>query len=156
MTIYILLNHVATIFLGLNVLTTLSFDSEVQSYLYGGGKDDIFIQLTSNQKTLALKSKVDGDLSNLLVVTKKRKYYFDLKNSKSNPHQFLEIRHGVANMSVKEIMKTKKFEIMEGKTSILVINKSKKDIDVNGIKVSTKEYFSKGVPIYLDGPRILN
>ena len=76
MTFYMLLNQVATVFLSLNVLTTLTFDSEVQSYLYGGSQTDLFVQVTNNSRTLALKSKTEGELSNLLVITKNRKFYF--------------------------------------------------------------------------------
>lgn len=156
MTFYMLLNHVATLFISLNVLTTLSFDSEIVSYLYGGGKDDIFFQVTGNQKTLALKPKVEGKLSNLLVVTKKRKYYFDLIYNKDNPHQFIEVRHGLINSNLKEIIKKKNFEILEGKTSYLFVNNQKKPVLVNGTKVIQKEYFSKGIPIFYEGVRILN
>lgn len=156
MTFYILLNHVATLFISLNVLTTLSFDSEVISYLYGGGKDDVFFQVTGNQRTLALKPKIEGKLSNLLVVTKNRKYYFDLIYDKDRPHQFIEVRHGSINLNQKEILNKKNFEILEGKTSYLFVNKQKKPVIINGVKVTQKDYFSKGIPILYEGVRILN
>jgi len=155
MTFYMLLNQVASVFLSLNVLTTLTFDSEVQSYLYGGSQTDLFVQLTNNSRTLALKSKTEGELSNLLVITKNRKFYFDLKLDKHHPHQFVEVKHGLINMSSKSIVKNKRFEILEGKTSLTILNKSKKEIQVNGLKVKTKDYFSKGVPIFIDGARVL-
>jgi hypothetical protein len=156
MIFHILTNQMTTLFLSLNLLTTLSFDSEIQSYLYGGGQEEIFFQVTNNHKTLALKPKMDGAYSNLLVITKNAKYYFDLKHDRSNPHQFIEIKNGVMNHALTKKMKTKEVEILEGDNSILLINNSSHELTVNGVKVKHREYFSKGVPIILEGKRILN
>ena len=63
MMFYILMNQITTLFLSLNLLTTLSFDSEIVSYLYGGGKEEVFFQVTNNNRTLALKPLMDGNYS---------------------------------------------------------------------------------------------
>ena len=68
MSFYILANHITTLFLSLNLLTTLSFDSEIISYLYGGSKEDVFFKVTNNNRTLAIKPLTDGSFSNLLVI----------------------------------------------------------------------------------------
>jgi hypothetical protein len=39
---------------------------------------------------------------------------------------------------------------------MMVVNKSKASIFINGVEVTAKEYFSKGVPLLIDGHRILN
>lgn len=155
MTFYVLLNQVTSLFLSLNLLTTLSFDSEIDSYLYGGGSNEVFFQVTNNNRTLALKPKTDGKLSNLLVITKKRKYYFELSLSNKNPHQFIEVKHGVINHAMKIKTKNERYEVLEGKSSILFINKGA-ELTVNGVTVKSKEYFSKGVPIIVNGVRSLN
>src|SRR5690606_27474813 len=100
-------------------LTTLSFDSEILSYLYGGGQEEMFFQVTNNHKTLAIKPKMEGDYSNLLVITKNRKYYFDLKQDQKNPHQFIEVKDGIANHALTKKVKTKDYEILEGDNSLL-------------------------------------
>jgi hypothetical protein len=38
----------------------------------------------------------------------------------------------------------------------MVVSKNKDGIMVNGENVKTKEYFSKGVPLFINGNRILN
>ena len=156
MTFYILLNQITTMFLSMNLLTTLTFDSEIQSYLYGGAKEEMFFQVTNNFKTLAMKPKMEGGLSNLLVITKKSKYYFDLKIEKSNTHQFIEVFDGRMTHSLTKKVENKDYEILEGDRSILLVNKKDRPVTVNGIVVKNKEYFSKGVPILYEGIRILN
>lgn len=156
MTFYILLNQITSIFLGFNLLTTLSFDSEIQSYLYGGSKQDVFIQVTNNHKTLVLKPMRDDGLSNLLVITSKRKYYFQLGIDRQKPHQFIEIKDGSPGHALKKKIESEEFEILEGGSSVLFRNKHEKPVMVNGIEVKDKEYFSKGVPLLLEGRRILN
>ncbi len=156
MTFYILFNHITTLFLSLNLLTTLSFDSEITSFMYGGNQDDLFTKVTNNSRTLALKLKEGNISSNLLVITKNRKYYFNIVHGEDRPHQFVEVRDGQINHALKEIRSFKKFDILEGQTSILVINKNKTPIVINNRKIKTKEYFSKGVPLFIGDKRILN
>lgn len=156
MIFHILMNQMTTIFLSLNLLTTLSFDSEIQSYLYGGSQEEMFFQVTNNHKTLAMKPRMDGAYSNLLVITKNNKYYFDLKNDQLAPHQFIEIKNGVMNHALSKKVKTKDFEILEGDSSILFINNKSNEVSVNGMKVKYRQYLSKGVPILYEGKRVLN
>ena len=156
MIFHILMNQVTTLFLSLNLLTTLSFDSEIESYLYGGSAEEMFFQVTGNNKTLALRPKTEGGFSNLMVITKNRKYYFDLKYDKARPHQFIEVKDGVMNHALTKKMKTADFEILEGDNSILFMNLKSSEVEVSGVKVKHQEYLSKGVPIILDGKRISN
>lgn len=156
MTFYILMNHITTLFVSLGLLTTLSFDSEVTSYLYGGSKEDLFIKVTNNHKTLAIKPMSEAINSNLLVITNNRKYYFDVKYSKNKPHQFIEVKQGQINYGMKKVMSKRSYNILEGASSIVVINKKKKQLRVNKKKVKKKDYFSKGVPIFIEGKRVLN
>lgn len=156
MSFYILVNQITTLFLSLNLLTTLSFDSEIVSYLYGGSKQEMFFQVTNNNRTLAIKPMMEGSFSNLLVITKEHKYYFDLKLTENNSHQFIEVKDGIASHALTKKIKMKDYEILEGQTSILFINHTNKEIVVNHTRVKKKEYFSKGVPIIVDGKRILN
>lgn len=156
MTFYILANQITTVFLSLNFLTTLSFDSEIISFLYGGSKEEIFFKVTNNNRTLAIKPLLSGKYSNLLVITKNRKYYFNIDKSDSSPHQFVEVKDGIASHSLKKKINTKDYEILEGKKALLFINKKKISVNINGNLIKTRKYLSKGVPIILDGKRILN
>lgn len=156
MIFHILFNQMTTLFLSLNLLTTLSFDSEIESYLYGGSPEEMFFQVANNHKTLAMKPKLEGSYSNLLVITKNRKYYFDLKHSVQNPHQFIEVKNGVMNHALTKKILNKDYEILEGDNSLLFINRKASEVNVNGMKVKSREYLSKGVPILYEGKRVLN
>jgi hypothetical protein len=57
MTFYVLANQITTLFISLHLLTTFSFEGEVRSYLFGGNKDDITLELANNNKTLAMKAE---------------------------------------------------------------------------------------------------
>ena len=158
MIFYILLNQITTLFLNINLLTTLTFDSEIASYLYGGPTEDVFFSVTNNRRTLAIKPSQKERLSNLLIITRTRKYYFDLKYDGINPHQFIEVKDGVINHAMKELVTTPDYQILEGASSILFINKRDGPVTVNGQKVDKDktDHFSKGVPIIFEGSRILN
>jgi len=114
MTFYILLNKITTLFLSLNLLTTLTFDSEIQSYLYGGGSSEIYFELANNRKTLVLKALQQERNSNLLIITKKRKYYFNLLVDDKNPHQFIEVKDGVINHVLKKLWPLRIIRFLKG------------------------------------------
>lgn len=155
MTFYILANQITTLFLSLHLLTTVSFEGEVRSYLFGGSKDDITLELANNNKTLALKAKKKDIDTNLLVVTSKNKYYFHIKTSESNSHQFIEVYDGEINNSYSKMKETKNYDLFEGASSIFIVNKSNEKMRVNEIDVTKgKLYLSKGVPIILNRERI--
>ncbi len=154
MIFYILSNQIASLFLSMNLLTTLSFDSEVQAFYYGGDKQELFIELTNNQRTLALKPRREGLSSNMLVITKGGKFYFHLSIDEKSPHEFIEVKQGQINQGMKFLKKYPTFEIWEGSTSLMILNKGKEELEINGIKVRDKEFFSKGTPIILNGVRL--
>lgn len=157
MTFYILGNQITTIFLSLHLLTTISFDGEVRSYLFGGSKDDITLELANNNKTLAFKAKKKDIDTNLLVVTSKNKYYFHVKTSENNSHQFIEVDDGEINNSYSKIRETKNYDLFEGASSLFIVNKSNDKMRVNEMEVTKgKLHLSKGVPIILNGERIYN
>ena len=156
MNFFILPNQITTLFLSLNLLTTMSFNDDIRSYIYGGNKEEVFLEISNNNKTLVMKSKKKDINTNMLVVTSKNKYYFHVKTDESNPHQFIEINDGEINSAFKKVLEKDTYEILQGTSSLLIVNKTKNPLTVNGIKVISKEYFSLGVPIILNGERILN
>ncbi|MFA6236072.1 MAG: hypothetical protein WC635_01990 [Bacteriovorax sp.] len=157
MMFYILSNQITTLFLSLHLLTTISFDGEIRSYLYGGSKDDITLELANNNKTLAMKAKKKDIDTNLLVVTSKNKYYFHIKTSDNNSHQFVEVYDGEINNAYSKIKETKEYDLFEGTNSLFIVNKTNEKMRVNELEVTKgKLYLSKGVPIILNGERIYN
>ena len=152
----VLPNTVTSLFLSANLITSLTFKDEVRSFIYGGVKEEIFSELANNNKTLVIKVKKKGIDTNLIILTSKNRYYFSVKGVDKYSHQFIEIEDGAINSNFKKIKETYTFELFEGTTSIMVVNKSKTPIIVNDVEVTAKEYFSKGVPLIMDGNRILN
>ena len=157
MIFYILANQITTVFLSLHLLTTISFDGEIRSYLFGGSKDDITLELANNNKTLAIKAKKKEIDTNLLVVTSRNKYYFHIKTSENNSHQFIEVYDGEINNSYSKVKETKDYDLFDGPSSTFIVNKSNEKMRVNELEVTKgKLYLSKGVPIILNGERIYN
>jgi hypothetical protein len=156
MSFYILANQITSLFLSMNLLTTLSFSDDIRSFIYGGNKDEVFLEVSNNNKTLVIKAKKKDINTNMLVATSKNKYYFHVKLDEANPHQFVEVYDGEINSAFKKIMDKETYEIMQGGSSLLFVNKTKSPIIVNEQKVLSKEYFSLGIPIIVNGERILN
>ncbi|QDK42394.1 hypothetical protein DOM21_13255 [Bacteriovorax stolpii] len=152
----ILPTTITTVFLSANLITTLSFKDDVRTFIYGGTKDEIFTELANNNKTLVIKAKKKDIETNLIVVTSKNRYYFKVMESDRFPHQFVEVEDGMINTNFKKIKETPSYDLFEGTSSVMIVSKKKEGIDVNGVNVLAKEYFSKGVPLFIDGIRILN
>jgi hypothetical protein len=156
MNFYILSNQITSLFLSMNLLTTMSFSDDIRFYIYGGNKDEVYLEVSNNNKTLVMKAKKKEINTNMLVVTSKSKYYFHVSLDESTPHQFIEISDGEINSTFKKILEKEKYEILQGGSSLLFVNKTKIPITVNGQKIQSKDYFSLGVPIIVNGERILN
>jgi hypothetical protein len=152
----ILANSVTTLFLSANLITSLTFKDEVRSFIYGGVKEEVFTELANNNKTLVMKARKKEIDTNLIIVTTKNRYYFSVKATDKNSHQFIEIEDGAINTNFKKIKVTEALEVFEGVSSLMVVNKSKTPVNVNGEEVVAKEYFSKGVPLIIEGRRTLN
>lgn len=152
----ILPTTITTLFLSANLITTLSFKDDVRTFIYGGTKEEIFTELANNNRTLVLKAKKKGIETNLIVVTSKNRYYFKVMESDKIPHQFVEVEDGMINTNFRKIKETGSYDLFEGNNSVMVVSKKKEGIDVNGVSVVAKEYFSKGVPLFIDGIRVLN
>jgi type IV secretory pathway VirB9-like protein len=152
----VLPNTITTIFLSANLITSMTFKDEVRSFIYGGVKEEVFTELANNNKTLVMKAKIKDIDTNLIIVTSKNRYYFSVKEMDKNPHQFIEVEDGAINSNFRKIKETESYEVFEGVTSLMLVNKSKKPINVNGNEVIDKEYFSKGIPLMIEGHRTLN
>jgi len=148
--IYSLIGSVILILVGNRSLTTLSFDSEIISYVYGGKQSDLYFKKADQNKTLIIKAKKEFSGSNLLIITRDRKYAFDLKYSQA-PDGFLDIKHGVINRSYKLIKSNQLFKIYEGNSSLRILGK---DIFVNGSKSSGKAYASKGARLFINNSEV--
>ena len=156
MIFHILADQIAVLFVSMNLLTTLTFDAPVTGFLYGGSKDDVFMESVNNSRTIVIRAKRKDVASNLLVITSKGKFYFDVRYDEKRPHQFIEVKAGRVGHVLKKSVSAKDFEILEGEECVLFINRRTEEITVNGMKVKTSSFFSRGVPIIKEGERIFN
>lgn len=152
----ILPTSITTLFLSMNLITTLTFKDDVRSFIYGGTKEEVFTELANNNKTLVIKAKKKGLDTNLIIVTAKNRYYFNVKETINNSHQFIEVEDGEINTSFRKIKETEIYDLFEGSSSVMVVSKKRNGISVNGEIVTSKDYFSKGTPLFIDGIRVLN
>ena len=88
-------------------------------------------------------------------MTKARKYYFQVRYDEKSPHQFVEVKRGQINHVMKNLISTKDYKILEGKSSLLIINKKTRALNVNDRSILKKGYFSKGTPLFINKVRIL-
>ena len=79
------------------MITTLTFRDDVRSFIYGGTKEEIFSELANNNKTLVIKAKKKGPDTNLIIVTSKNRYYFNVKETSVGSQQFIEVEDGEIN-----------------------------------------------------------
>ena len=156
MMFQILADQITTLFVSLNLLTTLTFDAPITSFLYGGSKDDVFMETANNSRTLAIRPKRKDIASNLLVITSKGKFYFDVRYDEKNPHQFVEVKFGRPGHVLKKVVTTNEYDIFEGQESVMFVSKTAIETSINGVKVKNSSFFSKGVPLLRDGVRIFN
>lgn len=152
----ILPTTITTLFLSANLITTLTFKDDVRSFIYGGTKEEVFSELANNNKTLVVKAKKKGIDTNLIIVTAKNRYYFNVKDTDKKPHQFIEVEDGEINTSFRKIKEAENFDLFEGASSVMVVSKKRTGIMVNAENVTSKGYFSKGAPLFIDGERVLN
>jgi hypothetical protein len=74
----------------------------------------------------------------------------------NNSHQFIEVEDGEINTSFRKIKETENYDLFEGSSSVMVVSKKRSGISVNGEIVTSKDYFSKGTPLFIEGVRVLN
>ena len=152
----ILPTSITTLLISTNLITTLTFRDDVRSFIYGGTKEEVFSELANNNKTLVIKAKKKGLDTNLIIVTSKNRYYFNVKETSVGSHQFIEVEDGEINTSFRKIKETPDYDLFEGASSIMVVSKKKNGILVNNQLVMAKDYFSKGIPLIIEGIRVLN
>ena len=156
MMFHILADQIAVLFVSMNLLTTLTFDAPVTGFLYGGSKDDVFMESVNNSRTIVIRAKRKDVASNLLVITFKGKFYFDVRYDEKNPHQFIEVKRGRPGHVLRKAVSKNEYDIFEGEESVMFVNKAANETKINGVLVKSSSFFSKGVPLLKDGVRIYN
>lgn len=153
MDAYIIPQTVAYIMLSLNGPTTLQFDEQIE-FVQAGKAGEISVNIASNRKTVVFQAlQPIKEQRNMVILTKNNSFNLNYRIKESGHHQFLRIHKGEEDSSFKIKLETNDYKILEGKKSYLAINKKDHPLVINGSQIETKEYFSKGLPLYLSTPQ---
>lgn len=157
MDFYILARSLIYLFLSVNHPTTLIFDEPVE-YVSAGREGDFSLHRSNNQKILVIRPLKDNFETDMIVITKDHHYQFKINAPKQSEktHSLVYIHNGALDRSYVLKYESEKIRILEGETSTLIQNKTKKGISVNDIEITKDGNFSKGIPFIVDGERVLN
>ena len=99
----------------------------------------------NNQKIVVLRPLKENFENDMIVITKDHHYQFKLKsgNSETKTHSFVYVHNGEVNKSYVKKLENEKIKILEGDSSILLINKSNKPILVMKFKLKEKVIFQR-------------
>jgi hypothetical protein len=93
-----------------------------------------------HQQSNICKKGVQGDHLDITEV---------LKKFKSASKMFDKHRSDIKKLD------TETYRVLEGETSVWVINKTGKNLNVNGSELERDGYFSKGAPLLINKERVL-
>ena len=152
---YMFLNAFGTLVIGDMHITTLVFKEPIGKVHTGVSKSQVFIDKSPDRKMLFLKSLGSHIDTNLTVPTKSGKLYsFRLIRGK-RPHSLARIEDGLSDKAFKMVFSKNNIFIEEGKYSLKVTNKNKKEILINSMNVEAGQEISlpKGPSVFVDGVR---
>ena len=153
MIYYIIPGQIFTIFLSITNLTAITFPGKVQDFV-GGQISDFKVYELNKGRTLVYEPKSKGLKRNLIIFLKDQKFHFDVVYNEKASNKDIEIRKGMPCNKLVLLKETTKFQLFNCPKSLLLINKSKRPLKVNGLTIIDKSYLSKGPPIYIDGKKI--
>ena len=154
MDFFVLPKAILFLFLSLNAPTTLVFQNPVE-YVSAGRTGDFSINRSNNKKILVIQPLKEVSETNMVVVTSEESFNLKVKLVDKDAHSFIYLYEGQINKSFVKKLETESFRILEGETSILIQNKEKHPLIVNGVSLERQGYFSKGSPVVIENKRVL-
>ncbi len=151
MDAFIIPKTVAYIFLSTSSPTTLHFREPVE-FMQAGKGSDFDVTFSKNRKSIVMRPIGNfNEPKNMVVISKDMNFHFKLINMEERQHDFVYIHPGKANMTYVKKYEDPKVKIHEGDSSLYIVNKTATSLDINGSKVETHIFLSKGLPIIVDG-----
>ena len=159
MTFYILSKTLTFLFLSLSHPTTLVFGEPIE-YVSAGSNGDFDLHRANNQKILVVRPLKSFGETDMIVLTKDHHFQFKLKEvpqsgDQSKTHSLVNIYEGEINKSYIKKLETDTFRVLEGESSVWIINKTSKNLEVNGTELERDGYFSKGSPLLINKERVM-
>ena len=157
MDFYILARSLVYLFLTISHPTTLVFDEPVE-YVSAGKDGDFSLHRANNQKIIVIRPLKENFETDMIVLTRDHHYQFKIKEPKLNDktHSFIYVHEGTPNRSYVLKFENENIKILEGETSTLIQNKTKKPLMVNDSTIGHEAIFSKGIPFLINNERVLN
>ncbi|MBT4789939.1 MAG: hypothetical protein HON90_00080 [Halobacteriovoraceae bacterium] len=149
MIYYIFRDQIFTVFLSMTHLSAVTFPSKIYDYV-GGERGDFKIYELNKGKSLVYEVKRKGIDKNFIVFQKGGKYHFNLKYDESMSNKDIEIKQARRCELFSLLKKEKDYKLFECPRSLLVVNTSVKNLNVNGFVVKKSKYISKGPPVWID------
>ncbi len=155
MDFFILAKSLTYLFLSVASPTTLVFNEPIE-YISAGKNGDVTIHRSNNKSMIVVQPLKEQLNTNMIVITKTNHFHFKIQTNGSKPHDIVYIYPGKVNTTFLKRLETEDFKILEGDSSVLLLNSSKSPMKVNDQIVEREQYFSKGVPLFVNDHRILN
>jgi hypothetical protein len=158
MDFYILARSLIYLFLTISHPTTLVFDEPIE-YVSIGKEGEFSLHRANNQKLLVVQPLKDFTETDMIVITKDKHYQFKVRKpetEKELAHSFVYMHEGEINRSYVLKFENSDVRILEGETSSLIQNKTKKQILINEKIVDREGNFSRGIPFIINNQRIFN
>ena len=149
MSFFMFVNKIAILLVSTQFVSTLKFQDPIEYIASGKNKMDLFYKVSRDKKTLVIKSLSPSLDTNMVVLTTKGSYSFDVRTSR-NPHKLVIINDGKKDQSFRELKNTSQYMALEGESSLSL--KAKRDIDVNGLILKKGEalLLPKGSPVFIN------
>lgn len=154
MDVYILAKTILFLMLSVNNPTTLTFDEPIE-FVQAGRTGEFSIVRLSHKKTIIIQPLIDNFETRVLVVaTKSHQYVFKLKKGDENSRNALFMHEGKVNASFISKFENEHFRLMEGDTSVMVQKKTSATLILNGEEIRSTQFFSKGLPVFLNNVQV--
>jgi hypothetical protein len=154
MEAFVLPKTIVYLFLSLSNPTTLYFDEPVE-YVQAGKTGDTSLVRSSNKKVLVIQPlKTPKGSNNMVILTKNHHFNFKYEIVDKAHHDFVYIHEGKENTSYVKKYEDENVKLLEGSSSVYIVNKGKTPVSVNSQELKKAMIFSKGLPIFIDNKRI--
>lgn len=147
MDFYILPTKAFTVFLGITMNLIISFQEPMEA---SGAKENLIsVNEVNKGKSWLIRPKVNNVNTNMIFYNNKVKYMIYLKSDELRAHDFVNIYEGKRDSSFMLLEESSELRILTGDTSFLIENKTKNPITINGEIVTSREVFSKNIPLFI-------
>lgn len=154
MDAYILPKTLAYIFLSTSSPTTLHFEEPIE-FMQAGKASDFDVTFSKDRKSLVIRAIGQFlEPKNMIILSKDTHFHFKLVNMESKPNDFVYLHKGRQNSTYVKKFENEQIKIHEGESSLYIVNKTSKPVDVNGTNVERNIFISKGLPVIVNGKAV--